>query len=123
MNIFKKIAFSNKKNKFFLSPYCLLFSTLKKSPPSQGEVRQGSRKSASEVKEKCVGGQGEVRQGSRKSASGVNEKCFRLMCGIQLKHFSLPLTHFSLTPADLENVTIHTIRDGVKFSGLGKICN
>ena len=42
----------------------------------QGEVRQGSRKSASVVKgkyvgvkEKCVRGQGEVHQGSRRSAS------------------------------------------------------
>ena len=55
----------------------LLFSTLKKSPPGQGEVRQGSRRSASVVKEKCVGGQGEVCQGSRESASGVKEECFR----------------------------------------------
>ena len=41
----------------------------------QGEMRQGSRKSASGVKEKCVRGQGEVRRGSRRSASGVKEKC------------------------------------------------
>ena len=34
-----------------------------------------SRRSASGVKEKCIGGQGEVRQGSRKSASGVKVKC------------------------------------------------
>ena len=46
----------------------LLFSTLKKSPSGQGEVRQGSRRSASGVKEKCAGGQGQVRQGSRRSA-------------------------------------------------------
>ena len=43
------------------------FQLWKISPPGQGEVRQGSRKSASGVKEKCVGvkekcigGQGEV---------------------------------------------------------------
>ena len=33
----------------------------------QGEVRQGSRKSVSGVKEKNVGGQGEVRQGCKES--------------------------------------------------------
>ena len=54
-----------------------------------------------------------VRQGSRKSAPGVKEKCFSWIPHIQQKHFSLtpdallldpwrtspwPPTHFSLTP-------------------------
>ena len=76
-------------------------------------MRQESRRSASGVKEKYVGGQGEVCQGSRKSASGVKAKCFCWMCGNQLKHFALtpdalfldprqtspwPPAHFFLTP-------------------------
>ena len=58
------------KNNFgFFVYHFLFFFTLKISPPGQGEVCQGSRKSASGVKDKCVGGQGEVRQGSMRSTS------------------------------------------------------
>ena len=104
MNILGSIAFSKIIGDFSFNFFCF-FQLWKISPPGQGEVRQGSRKIASGVKEKC--------QGSRRSALGVKEKCFHWMCGIQLKHFSLtpdtlfldprrtspwPLTHFSLTP-------------------------
>ena len=76
MNILKYIAFSNIILDFLFIFFCF-FQLRKISPPGQGEVCQELRRSASGVKEKCVGGQGEVRQGSRKSALGVKEKCFR----------------------------------------------
>ena len=76
MNILRYIFFCFCFFMDFFFSFFLLFSTLKMSPPGQGEVRQWSRKSASGVKEKCAGvkencvrGQGEVHQGSRKSAS------------------------------------------------------
>ena len=47
--------------------FALLFLKKKKTP-GQGEVLQGSRRSASGVKEKCIGFKG-------KSASGVKENC------------------------------------------------
>ena len=47
--------------------FCLFFFTII-SPLGQEEVRQESRRHV-------LGGQGEVCQGSRKRASGVKEKC------------------------------------------------
>ena len=76
MNILRYVAL--KKNILdFAFTFFFLFQLWKTSPPGQGEVHEGSRKSASGVNEKRVGGQGEVHQGSRRSASGVKEKCFR----------------------------------------------
>ena len=73
MNILRIISFSKKNWIFFLKPFFGFFKLWQMSPPGQGEVRQESRKSASGVKKKCVGGkekcvrgQGEVHQGSRK---------------------------------------------------------
>ena len=76
MNILRYIVFS-KIILDFLFTFFLFFSALKKSPPGEGEVHQGSRKSALGVKEKCVGGQGEVHKGSRRSSLGVKEKRIR----------------------------------------------
>ena len=59
-----------KQNSNIFSP---LFQALKNN-------RSRSRISASEVKEKCLGGQGEVRRGSRRNASGVKEKCVDFFC-------------------------------------------
>ena len=57
-----------------------------------------SRISASGVNYKCVGGQGEVRQGSRKSASWGKEKCIGVQVEVVLRNMwylavGLPLTH------------------------------
>ena len=102
---------------FLFTIFCF-FPLWKISPPGQGEVRQRVKekciRSQGEVLPLNVWYSAEeVRQGSRRSASGVREKCFRWMCGIQLKHFFLtpdalfldprrtspwPLMHFSLTP-------------------------
>ena len=95
-----------KKNCIFLSPFFLLFSTLKKKPSrswrsvsgvkekcvrGQGEVHWVSRKSVSGVKKKCIRGQGEVHQGSRRSAYA---ECVVLSWSTS----PWPLAHFSLTP-------------------------
>ena len=102
------IAFS-KLFWIFLSPFYFCW---KISPPGQGEVRQGSRRSASGVKEKCAGGQAKVRQGSRRSALAENHTFSGSTSPWPPMHFSLtpdallldprrtciwPLTHFSLT--------------------------
>ena len=76
MNILRYIAFSKIIFDFSFT-FFWFFQLSKISPPGEGEVCQRSRRSASGIKEKCVGGQGEVRQGSRKSASGIKEQCFR----------------------------------------------
>ena len=91
-NILRHISFSKIIMDFSFT-FFLLFSTLKKSPPGQGEVRQGSRKSVSGVKEKCVRGQGEVHRGLRRSASA---ECVIFNWSTS----RWPLTHFSLTPAN-----------------------
>ena len=59
MNILRYIAFLEVILDFSFTMFFLLFST----PAYQGEVRQGSRKSVSGVKEKCVRGEVEVHQG------------------------------------------------------------
>ena len=79
-------------------------------------MRQGSRRSASGVKEKRAGGQGKVRQGSRRSASAEYHTFIGSTSPWPPMHFSLtpdallldprgtyprPLTHFSLTPDTL----------------------
>ena len=71
-----KIYNSLKNNFGFFVYHFFFFQLLKIDPPGQGEVRQGSRKIASGVNDKCAGGKGEVRHGSRRSASGVKDKCF-----------------------------------------------
>ena len=58
-----------KNNLGFFFHHLLGFFSTVKNPPGQGEVRQGSRRSASGAKTKCAGGQGKVRHGSRGSAS------------------------------------------------------
>ena len=83
------------------------------SPLGQGEVCQGSRRSASGVKEKCAGVQGKVCHGSRESASAEYHTFRGSTSPLPPMHFSLtpdtlfldpqctspwPLTHFSLTP-------------------------
>ena len=77
-NYFKIFNFDQKNIWYFFVTFC--FSKLWKiSPPGQGEVRQGSRRNASGVKEKCFRGQEEVRPVSRKIVSGVKEKSLGLI--------------------------------------------
>ena len=83
------------KNNFgFFFYHSFAFSTQKNKPPGQGEVRQGLRRSASGVKEKCVGGKGEVHWRSSRSSSAE----FVVFCW---STSPWPLTHFSLTPGAL----------------------
>ena len=69
MNILRYIAFPKIILDFSFTIFFWLFQLWKLSPPAQGEVRHGSRRSASGgkekcagVKEKCIRGQGEVLQ-------------------------------------------------------------
>ena len=48
---------------FFFHHFFDFFKLQKRNPPGQGEVSQGSRRSASGVKEKCAGVQEKVCQG------------------------------------------------------------
>ena len=90
MNISRYIAFSKIILDFSFT-FFWFFQLQKTSPPGQGEVRQGSRTSASGVKEKWAGGQGKVRQGLRRSAL-AEYHIFNWITS------PWPLTHFSLTP-------------------------
>ena len=93
MNILRYIAFS-KIFLIFCSPSFCFLQLWKISPPGQEEVSQGSRKSASGVKEKCVVRQGKVCQGSRRSAWAEYHTFSRSI-------FPWPPMPFSLTPDSL----------------------
>ena len=103
MNILRYIAFSKIILDFSFPIFLSFFQLWKISPPGQGEVRQGSRRSATGVKKKCARGPGKVHQGSRKIASAeyhVQQKQFSLIPDALLldswRTFSWPLTYFSL---------------------------
>ena len=95
MNILRCKAFEEKKisRNFF----CCFFQFWIIGPPGQGEVRQGSRRSASGVKEKCVSGQGKVRQGQGEVLHlNTTHSAEALLLDFWCT-FPWPLTNFSLT--------------------------
>ena len=55
----------------FPSHFFNFFQIPEISPPGQGELCQGSRRSAPRVKEKCVRGQGEVLQLNTTHSAGA----------------------------------------------------
>ena len=90
MNILRCIAFSKIIQNLSFTTFFAL-QVKEKCVRGQGEVSQGSRRSAPVVKEKCVRGQGKVLQ--LNTTHSVEALLLDPQCTSPL-----PLTHFSLTP-------------------------